>query len=76
MFWWIPKSMSTTYNQCHLNHSGTLLCKSFTELLLGKLLLGKLVIGEVSVGEISGWGSCDWGSCDWGNCGGEVARGK
>ena len=51
MFWWIPISMSTTYNQCqgtNLNHSGTVLIKNFTAWGNG--------LGEVAVWEISDWG--------------------
>jgi len=65
MFWWIPISMSTTYNQCqgtNLNHSGTVwrkgnikMCSNSRKLRI--LLHGEIGVGEVAVGEISDWGS-------------------
>ena len=73
LFWSIPISMSTTYNQCqgtNLNHSGTVcrkgnikMCSNShceVKLLLGKLrilLHGEIGVGEVAVGETSDWGS-------------------
>ena len=73
MFWWIPISMSTIYNQCQGTNIIILelcgekeafkMCSNSScevKLLLGKLIIllyGEIGVGEVAVGEISDWGS-------------------
>ena len=55
MFWWIPISMSTTYNQCqgeNLNHSGTVLGKlEAGEVAVGDVVTGEIVLGDVALGK-------------------------